>query len=90
MSDEYHAPGNRAPGEVYAALQALADAGHIDLLTIWCSESGSMPNGEGHFHGDGAVHLPETFAMRPAPGEGVETEVPPPHTFTLPIRGAEG
>lgn len=86
MSADYEAPGNRAPAEVYAALQTLADAGHITLLTVWCSEVGSMPNGEGHFHGQGAVHLPETFAMNPLPGEGVITEIPPPVRFTLPLR----
>lgn len=79
-------PGNRAPHEVYEALQALADAGHIKMRTAWCSEIGSFDaDGPGHFHGSGAVHLPEVFEMVPAPGEGVECEMPPPYEFRLPI-----
>jgi hypothetical protein len=78
--------GHRAPDEVYEALQRLADAGHIELVTVWCSEQGSQPASPGHFHGRGAVHLPELFRMVPSPGEGVELLVSEPYTFTLPLR----
>lgn len=83
----YIAPGNRMPMEVYETLQGLADKGYIKMLTAWCSEIGSFDADEGgHFHGQGAIHLAETFAMVPPPGEGVKCEMPPPYEFKIPMR----
>jgi len=76
--------GHEASDDAYRVLQILADDGHIELLTIWCSEKGSMDT-SGHFHGAGARHLPETFRILPAPGEGVELLMPEPYRFTMPI-----
>lgn len=79
--------GNQAVPAAYAALQSLADAGHIRMLTVWCSELGSMPAEPGHFHGQGATHLPETFAVVPAPGDGWELKRPEPIVFDLRLSG---
>lgn len=86
MADQWKPPGNQAPGDVYAQLQAIADAGHIKLTKAWCSELGYYDVSDpGHFHGQGSIHLPVAFVMTPDPGEGVTCQMPPPIVFKLPL-----
>lgn len=85
-AEGWQPPGNRADPGALTDLQRLADAGHIKLLTAWCSELGYFSTADGgHFHGQGSVHLPATFEVLPRPGEGVTPEMPPPLTFSIPL-----
>jgi len=81
--------GSAADGEAYRRLQEMVDNGWIKLLTVWCSEKGSLP-ADGHFCGAGTDHLPETFEILPRPGDGWALERPRPVVFTLPLGESKG
>lgn len=72
--------------ERLGVLNQLLKDGLIEVRSVWCSEYGIMPP-SGHFHGEDAVHVPDTFGVVTSPplAERLRRKQVP-ITFTLPIR----